>query len=264
MPQSKSDSEKLKKKVYEAELERLQLELVKLQAWVKKKGLRIVALFEGRDAAGKGGVIKRITQHMNHRVVRVVALPKPTEKEQTQWYFQRYVDHLPSAGEIVLFDRSWYNRALVERVMGFATPEEVETFLNAVPDFERMLLDSGIILVKYWLSVSADKQEERFLERINDPIKRWKISPMDLAARTHWVDYSRAIDIMMERTSIPEAPWHSVNADSQRRARLNCISHLLSLIPYEALPPEPIELPPLQHDVSYQSSDEKQSWVERY
>ena len=264
MSSSSNDSGKLKKEEYEAELERLQLELVKLQAWVTQNGLRVVVLFEGRDAAGKGGVIKRITQHMNHRVVRVVALPKPTEKERTQWYFQRYVDHLPSAGEMVLFDRSWYNRALVERVMGFATPEEVETFLTACPEFERMLIQSGIILVKYWLSVSADKQEERFIERIDDPIKRWKISPMDLAARTHWFDYSRAIDIMMERTSIPEAPWYSVDANSQRRARLNCISHFLSLIPYEELPPEPIELPNLQVDRSYQSADDNQQWVEQY
>lgn len=264
MSHSDKDSKKLAKKVYEAELERLQLELVKLQAWVKDKGLRVVALFEGRDAAGKGGVIKRITQHMNHRVVRVVALPKPTEKERTQWYFQRYVDQLPSAGEIVLFDRSWYNRALVERVMGFATPEEVETFLEDCPKFERMLINSGILLYKYWLSVSPDKQEERFQERIEDPIKRWKISPMDLAARTHWVDYSRAFDTMLERTNIPESPWNLVNADSQRRARLNCIAHFVDQIPYKELPPESIELPPLQQDSAYQSNLDKLDWIDKY
>ena len=242
---------KIKKKVYEQELRRLQIELVKLQEWVKHKGLRVVTIFEGRDAAGKGGVIKRITESLNPRIVRVVALPAPTERERTQWYFQRYVAHLPAAGEIVLFDRSWYNRANVERVMGFCTEEEYREFLRSCPEFERMLVRSGIILIKYWFSVSDEEQEHRFQARIDDPTKRWKLSPMDLESRSRWVEYSRAKDEMFKYTDIKQAPWYVVNSDVKKRARLNCISHFLSMIPYEDLTPELIELPPRQNDVGY-------------
>jgi polyphosphate kinase 2 len=241
----------LKKKVYEKELRRLQLELVKLQEWVKNKGLSVVVIFEGRDAAGKGGVIKRITESLNPRIVRVVALPAPTERERTQWYFQRYVAHLPAAGEIVLFDRSWYNRAGVERVMGFCTEEEYREFLRSCPEFERMLVRSGIILIKYWFSVSDEEQEHRFRARIDDPTKRWKLSPMDMESRSKWIEYSRAKDEMFKFTDIKQAPWWVVNSDDKKRARLNCISHLLSTIPYEDLTPEPIKLPPRQDDVGY-------------
>ena len=250
--QTENDApKKLNKKFYEAELGKLQTELVKLQEWVKHKGLKVVAIFEGRDAAGKGGVIKRITESLNPRIVRVVALPAPTERERTQWYFQRYVAHLPAAGEIVLFDRSWYNRAGVERVMGFCTEEEYREFMRSCPEFERMLVRSGIILIKYWFSVSDEEQEHRFQARIDDRTKRWKLSPMDLGSRTHWIEYSRAKDEMFKYTDIKQAPWWVVNSDDKRRARLNCISHLLSQILYEDLTPEPIELPPRQDNFGY-------------
>ena len=242
---------KIEKKFYEQELRRLQIELVKLQEWVKLKGLKVVAVFEGRDAAGKGGVIKRITESLSPRIVRVVALPAPTERERTQWYFQRYVANLPAAGEIVLFDRSWYNRAGVERVMGFCTEDEYREFLRSCPEFERMLVRSGITLIKYWFSVSDEEQERRFQARIDDPTKRWKLSPMDLESRTRWVEYSRAKDEMFKYTDIKQAPWYVVNSDVKKRARLNCIAHFLSLIPYQDLTPEPIELPPRQEDVGY-------------
>ncbi|GLP95159.1 polyphosphate kinase 2 [Paraferrimonas sedimenticola] len=236
---------KVNKKVYEAKLKALQVELVKLQQWVKQQGLKVVVVFEGRDAAGKGGVIKRITEKLNHRVVRVVALDKPTEKEQTQWYFQRYVAHLPSAGEIVLFDRSWYNRAGVERVMGFCTDEEYEEFLRSCPEFERMLQRSGIILLKYWFSVSDEEQEKRFLERIHTPEKSWKFSPMDLESRSRWMQYSRAKDQMMAYTDTKSCPWYVVEADDKRSARLNCINHLLSQVTYNDIPYEILDLPPI-------------------
>ncbi|HMR78515.1 MAG TPA: polyphosphate kinase 2 [Polyangiaceae bacterium] len=235
---------KLKRKAYEHELARLQIELVKLQEWVKEEGLRVVVLFEGRDAAGKGGVIKRITQSMNPRICRVVALGTPTEREKTQWYFQRYVAHLPSAGEIVLFDRSWYNRAGVEHVMGFCTEAEYREFLRSCPEFERMLQRSGIQLIKYWFSVSPEEQERRFQGRVADATKRWKLSPMDLESRRRWVEYSKAKDEMFAHTDIKQSPWYVVNADSKKHARLNCITHMLSLIPYEDLTPEPIQLEP--------------------
>ncbi len=239
------------KKAYEKELAHLQVELVKLQEWVRHKNLKVVVIFEGRDAAGKGGVIKRITESLNPRACRVVALPAPTEREKTQWYFQRYVSHLPVGGEIVLFDRSWYNRAGVERVMGFCTDEEYAEFLRSVPEFERMLVRSGIILIKYWFSVSDKEQELRFQERINNPTKRWKLSPMDLNSRARWVEYSKAKDEMFAHTDIKQAPWHVVNADNKKCARLNCIRHLLSMIPFDDLTPEPISLPPRQHDGGY-------------
>jgi polyphosphate kinase 2 len=247
----KAVKSKVDKKSYEKELQRLQIELVKLQEWIKQEGLRIVVLFEGRDAAGKGGTIKRITEILNPRVCRIEALGIPTEREKTQWYFQRYVDRLPAAGEMVLFDRSWYNRAGVERVMGFCTDEEYVEFMRSCPEFERMLVRSGIILVKYWFSVSDEEQEARFQARLKDPTKRWKISAMDIQARSHWVDYSRAKDEMFLHTDIKQAPWNVVNADNKRRARLNCIHHLLSLIPYKDLTPEHIKLPPRQKDESY-------------
>jgi polyphosphate kinase 2 len=242
---------KLKKKQYEEELAKLQLELIKLQEWVKHAGLKVVVLFEGRDAAGKGGTIKRITESLNPRIARVVALAAPTERERTQWYFQRYVAHLPAAGEIVLFDRSWYNRAGVERVMGFCTEEEYQEFLRACPEFERMLLRSGIILIKYWFSVSDAEQERRFQRRIADPTRRWKLSPMDLKSRELWVEYSRAKDNMFHFTDTKQSPWWVVGADDKRRARLNCIAHLLEQIPYGDLTPEPIELPPRRDDLGY-------------
>jgi len=239
---------KLGNKTYLKELRRLQIELVKMQEWIKLKGLKIIIIFEGRDAAGKGGVIKRITECLNPRFARVVALPAPTEREKTQWYFQRYIAHLPAAGEMVLMDRSWYNRGGVERVMGFCKDEEYAEFLRSCPEFERMLVRSGIILVKYWFSVSDEEQERRFQARIEDPTKRWKLSPMDLASRTHWVEYSIAKDEMFKYTDIKQAPWYVVNSDDKKRSRLNCISHLLSLIPYEDLTPEPIKLPERQDD----------------
>jgi len=241
----------IKKKFYEKELRRLQIELVKLQEWVKQQGLKVVVIFEGRDAAGKGGTIKRITESLNPRIVRVVALPTPTERERAQWYFQRYVAHLPASGEIVLFDRSWYNRAGVERVMGFCSEEEYREFLRTCPEFERMLIRSGIILIKYWFSVSDEEQEHRFQARIEDPTKRWKLSPMDLESRSQWIEYSRAKDEMFKYTDIKQAPWWVVNSDNKKRARLNCITHLLSMIPYKDLTPESIKLPPRQDDVGY-------------
>ena len=242
---------KLRRKDYEAELARLNVELVKFQEWVRANGLRIVVLFEGRDAAGKGGAIKQIMTPLNPRFARVAALPAPSDRERTQWYFQRYVAHLPAAGEIVLFDRSWYNRAGVERVMGFATPDEVEEFFRAAPEFERMLIRSGIQLVKYWFSVSDAEQERRFQARLDDPTKRWKLSPMDLEARTRWVDFSIAKDDMFVHTDTKQSPWYVVEGDDKRRARLNVISHLLSLVPYEDLTPEEMDLPPRQPDRGY-------------
>ena len=244
-------NKKLSKKLYESELADLQIELVKLQEWIKHKGLKVVVIFEGRDAAGKGGVIKRITESLNPRVCRVVALGTPTDREQNQWYFQRYVPHLPTAGEMVLFDRSWYNRAGVERVMGFCADEEYNEFLRSCPEFERMLVRSGIILIKYWFSVSDEEQERRFQGRILDPTKRWKLSPMDLESRRRWAEYSKAKDNMFAHTDIKQAPWYVVQADVKKRTRLNCIKHLLSLIPYEDLTPDPIELPPRQEALGY-------------
>ena len=245
-------TEKLSKKKYEKELAKLQIELVKLQRWVQYKGLKVVVLFEGRDAAGKGGAIKRISETLNPRVCRVVALGTPSDREKTQWYFQRYVAHLPAAGEIVLFDRSWYNRAGVEKVMGFCTYNEYNEFMRSCPEFEVMIQRSGIILIKYWFSVSDHEQEKRFQERITNPTKRWKISPMDLLAREKWVDYSRAKDDMFAATDVPESPWHVVEADDKKKARLNFISHFLTTVPYEDLPDEKIELPPRQKAINYE------------
>lgn len=242
---------KLNKEVYEKELERLQKELVKLQYWVKAKGLKVVVLFEGRDAAGKGGAIKRISECLNPRICKVVALGTPTEKEKGQWYFQRYVAQLPSAGEIALFDRSWYNRAGVERVMGFCNHSEYVEFLRSCPEFEHMLQRSGIILVKYWFSVSDNEQEKRFHERLENPAKRWKLSPMDLEARARWVEYSKAKDDMFAATDTTRSPWNVVAADDKKRARLNCISHLLSQIEYEDLTPPPLKLPKRQKNIDY-------------
>ncbi len=238
-------------KDYEQALSRLQVELVKLQEWIKHKQLKVVVIFEGRDAAGKGGSIKRITECLSPRVARVVALPAPTEREASQWYFQRYVQHLPAAGEMVLFDRSWYNRAGVEKVMGFCSDEEHAEFLRSCPEFERMLVRSGIILIKYWFSVCNEEQERRFQKRIHHPTKRWKLSPMDLQSRSRWVEYSIAKDEMFAHTDIKQAPWYVVDGDNKKRARLNVISHLLSLTPYQDLTPEPIELPPRQEEIGY-------------
>ena len=245
-PHKPEGVKKLKRDVFEAGLQVAQLELVKLQDWVKANGLKLVVLFEGRDAAGKGGVIKRIIEPLNPRVCRVVALGTPTERERTQWYFQRYVPHLPAAGEMVLFDRSWYNRAGVEHVMGFCTEEEYREFLGSAPEFERMLIRSGIILVKYWFSVSDEEQERRFQERLTNRTKRWKLSQMDLEGRTRWFDYAKAKDTMFHFTDTIDSPWWSVDADDKRRARLNCIHHLLSLIPYQDTQPPKLELPPRQ------------------
>ncbi len=242
---------KYPRKLYEKELERLQVELVKMEEWGASAGMRLVVIFEGRDAAGKGGAIKRMTEHMNPRITRHVALPIPTERQTTQWYFQRYVEQLPAAGEIVLFDRSWYNRAGIERVLGFCTAAEYYRFLQQSPIFERLLVDDGIILIKYWFSVSDEEQERRFDARITDPMRRWKLSETDLYSRTKWVDYSRAKDEMFVHTDIPEAPWYVVDADDKRRARLNCIAHLLSKIPYQDLPDPAITLPQRQRDDGY-------------
>jgi polyphosphate kinase 2 len=239
------------RKVFEKELRRLQTELAVQQRYRRERGLRVVVLFEGRDAAGKGGTIKRITERLNPRFCRVVALGTPTEREKSQWYFQRYVPFLPAAGEMVLFDRSWYNRAGVERVMGFCTDEEHEEFLRSCPEFERMLVRSGITLIKYWFSVSDEEQERRFRTRAGDPLRRWKLSDMDLEARTRWVDYSRAKDEMFRHTDIKQAPWYVVPSDDKRAARLNCMAHLLSLMPYEDLTPKPVDLPARQSDQGY-------------
>lgn len=242
---------KLKKAYYEKAMADLQVELVKLQKWIQTQGLKVVLVFEGRDAAGKGGAIKRITQSLNPRICRVVALAKPTEREQTQWYFQRYAEHLPAAGEMVCFDRSWYNRAGVERVMGYCNEQEYREFLRSCPQFERMLVRSGIILIKYWFSVSDEEQERRFKKRIQDPIRRWKISDVDLLSRQHWVDYSIAKDEMFAHTDIKQAPWYVVRGDDKRRARLNVIAHLLSLIPYNEVPEPRLKLPERQNSMKY-------------
>ncbi|MDX9929525.1 MAG: polyphosphate kinase 2 [Bacteroidales bacterium] len=242
---------KLSKDFYFSELAKYEIELVKLQEWVKFRKLRVIVIFEGRDAAGKGGAIKTISGCLNPRICRVVALGTPTEKEKSQWYFQRYVQQLPSAGEIVIFDRSWYNRAGVEKVMGFCTNEEYEEFLRSCPEFERMLIRSGIILIKYWFSVSNVEQEKRFQDRINDPTKRWKISPMDIESRDKWVEYSMAKDKMFSFTDTKQSPWYVVEGDDKRRSRLNCIHHLLSLIPYEEIPADPIKLKPRKTDIAY-------------
>jgi polyphosphate kinase len=245
-------AERLSRKQYEHELGTLQIELVKLQEWIKDESLKVVVVFEGRDAAGKGGTIKRITECLNPRFCRVVALGVPTEREKTQWYFQRYVEHLPSGGEIVLFDRSWYNRAGVEHVMGFCTEDEYREFLRSCPEFERMLVRSGIVLIKYWFSVSDEEQERRFQSRLDHPTKRWKLSPMDLESRRRWVEYSKAKDEMFAYTDIKQAPWWVVNAEEKRSARLNCIHHLLGTIAYRDLSPEPIVLPPRESDTGYE------------
>ena len=244
-------AEKLSTKQYDKTMANFQVELVKLQKWIQVKGLKVVIIFEGRDAAGKGGAIKRITQSLNPRICRVVALGTPTEREKSQWYFQRYVAHLPAAGEMVLFDRSWYNRAGVERVMGFCTEEEYREFLRSCPEFERTLARSGIQVIKYWFSVSDEEQERRFKQRINDPIRRWKISEMDLKSREKWVEYSKAKDEMFNHTDIKQAPWYVVNGDEKKRARLNVIAHLLSLIPYDHLADPKIKLPPRQEKIGY-------------
>lgn len=246
-----SEQERLDRRLYFQELVRLQRELIKLQDWVVDRGERIVVIFEGRDSAGKGGAIKRITQRLNPRVCRVAALPAPTEREQSQWYFQRYVAHLPAAGEIVLFDRSWYNRAGVERVMGFCSDAQYEEFFQSVPEFERMLVRSGIRLVKYWFSITDDEQHSRFMSRIHDPLKQWKLSPMDLQSRRRWEDYTKAKETMFERTHIPEAPWWVVEGNNKKRARLNCIAHLLEQIPYVEVPREEVDLPDRKRDDEY-------------
>ncbi|MFM7265229.1 MAG: polyphosphate kinase 2 [Cyanobium sp.] len=237
---------------YEEELARLQVELVKMQYWIKHVGTRLILLFEGRDAAGKGGTIKRITEPLNPRGCNVVALGTPSDRQRTQWYFQRYVEHFPAAGEIVLFDRSWYNRAGVEKVMGFCTAAQVKEFYQSCPEFERMLVRSGITLLKYWFSVSDEEQEARFRSRLKDPARRWKLSPMDLESRDRWVEFSKAKDVMFAHTNIPEAPWFTVESDDKRRARLNCIRHILSKVPYEDMTPKPIKLPPRRSQGNYQ------------
>jgi polyphosphate kinase 2 len=258
-----SDAEKMKRKDFEHELAKLHLELVKMQDWIKAHGLKVCVLFEGRDAAGKGGTIKRITEPLNPRVCRVVALAAPTEREQTQWYFQRYVTHLPAAGEMVLFDRSWYNRAGVEHVMGFCTDDEYMEFLHTAPQFEQMLIRSGITLIKYWFAVSDEEQERRFQSRLGDRVKRWKLSPMDLESRSRWFDYAKAKDQMFHYTDTVESPWWVVDADIKRRARLNCISHLLSMVPYEEIEPPKLKLPRRQPaDPKYRRPPiESQRWV---
>ncbi len=244
--------ERLPRKLYERELFRLQAELVTAQEWVRQEGARVVVVFEGRDAAGKGSTIKRVAEYLNPRIARIVALPAPTERQRTQWYFERYVEHLPAAGEIVLFDRSWYNRAGVERVMGFCTPDEYRRFLHQCPIVERLLAEDGILLRKYWFSVSDAEQQRRFASRLADPMRRWKLSPMDLEAITRWEDYSRAKDEMFVHTDIPEAPWYVVDAEDKRRARINTIAHLLSTIPYRAVKQPALELPPRPASRGYQ------------
>lgn len=248
----KKKTPKMNKDLYEAELQRLQAELVEMQEWVKATGARVVVIFEGRDAAGKGGAIKRITEYLNPRIARVVALPAPTERQRTQWYFQRYVEHLPAAGEIRLFDRSWYNRGGVERVMGYCTPEEHRRFLQQAPIFERMLVEDGIILLKYWFSVSDKEQMKRFKSRMTDPMRRWKLSPTDLESITRWEDYSRAKDEMFVHTDITEAPWHVVESEDKRKARINMIHHLLSSIPYEHIERPALEFPKRPKSTGYQ------------
>jgi polyphosphate kinase 2 len=246
---------------YARELARLQVELVKLQEWIRHEGMRVVVLFEGRDAAGKGGAIKRITESLNPRVCRVVALATPTEREKTQWYFQRYVAHLPAAGEMVLFDRSWYNRAGVERVMNFCTEQQYQEFMQSCPEFERMLVRSGILLIKYWFSVSDEEQERRFQDRMNKPTKRWKLSPMDLESRKHWADYSRAKDEMFAITDTKQVPWYVVNAEDKKTARLNVIHHLLSMVPYCDLTPEPLTLPKLEKSKYVRPPIQEQNFI---
>jgi len=251
LPGARSDADKEERRMYFRELFRLQAELVKLQDWVVQTGHKVVIVFEGRDAAGKGGAIKRIVQRLNPRVCRVVALPAPNDRERTQWYFQRYVPHLPAAGEIVLFDRSWYNRAGVERVMGFCTDDQYEEFFQTVPEFERMLARSGIQLIKYWFSISDEEQNARFLSRIHDPLKQWKLSPMDLESRRRWEDYTKTKEIMLERTHIPEAKWWVVEGVNKKKARLNCIHHLLEQMPYVDVPHPPIALPDREYHDDY-------------
>ena len=243
---------RLDRRLYEQELARLQVELVKMQYWIKQVGTRLILVFEGRDAAGKGGTIKRITEPLNPRGCNVVALGTPSDRQRTQWYFQRYAEHFPAAGEIVLFDRSWYNRGGVEKVMGFCTPAQVEEFYQSCPEFERMLVRSGITLIKYWFSVSDEEQEARFRSRLKDPARRWKLSPMDLESRDRWVEFSKAKDAMFAHTNIPEAPWFTVDANDKRRARLTCIRHILSKVPYEDMTPKPIKLPPRRSQGEYQ------------
>ena len=255
VPPASTDSrrpQRLPRRRYERELLRLQAELVKLQEWVRTEGARVVVVFEGRDAAGKGGTIKRVTQYLNPRMARIVALPAPTERHRSRWYFQRYIEHLPAAGEIVLFDRSWYNRAGVERVMGFCTSEEYMRFLHQCPIFERLLVEDGILLRKYWFSVSDAEQERRFRSRFEDPMRRWKLSPMDLESITRWEDYSRAKDEKFVHTDIPEAPWYVVESDDKRTARINMIAHLLSTIPYHDVQPPPLDLPARPRSKGYQ------------
>jgi polyphosphate kinase 2 len=257
-----SKPRKMKRKEFDRELEKLQVELVRMQDWMIRAGHRLLVIVEGRDAAGKGGTIKRIVEYLNPRHARVVALPTPTERERTQWYFQRYVAHLPAAGEIVILDRSWYNRAGVERVMGFCSDEEYWDFLRTAPELERMLIRSGIQLIKYWFSVSDDEQERRFRRRIDDPLRRWKLSEMDMESRRRWIEYSKAKDLMIEYTSSPEAPWYEVDSDVKRHARLNCIAHLLSLVPYEPVEHPRIEMPPRQADPGYQRPPkESLNWI---
>jgi polyphosphate kinase 2 len=253
-----ASKDRVKRATYEDQMAALQLELVRMQYWVKQQGLKVVLIFEGRDAAGKGGTIKRITEPLNPRGATVVALPAPSDRERTQWYFQRYVAHLPAAGEIVILDRSWYNRGGVERVLGFCTPEEHAEWLRTCPEFERMLVGSGILLLKYWFSVSDAEQERRFQERASDPLKRWKLSPMDLKSRERWVEFSKAKDEMFAVTDIPEAPWTTIESDDKRAARLNCITHLLSEIPYEDALPGPIELPPRPEQEAYERPRRKE------
>ena len=243
---------RLDRRLYEQELARLQVELVKMQYWIKQVGTRLILVFEGRDAAGKGGTIKRITEPLNPRGCNVVALGTPSDRQRSQWYFQRYAEHFPAAGEIVLFDRSWYNRGGVEKVMGFCTPAQVEEFYQSCPEFERMLVRSGITLIKYWFSVSDEEQEARFRSRLKDPARRWKLSPMDLESRDRWVEFSKAKDAMFAHTNIPEAPWFTVDANDKRRARLNCIRRILSKVPYEDMTPKPIKLPPRRSQGEYQ------------
>jgi polyphosphate kinase 2 len=262
MPNGKPAALRLGKDcAYERELRRLQVELVKLQEWIRHEGLRVVVLFEGRDAAGKGGAIKRIAESLNPRVCRIVALGTPTEREKTQWYFQRYVAHLPAAGEMVLFDRSWYNRAGVEHVMGFCTEREYTEFMQSCPEFERMLIRSGIVLIKYWFSVSDEEQERRFQDRMDKPTKRWKLSPMDLESRKHWADYSRAKDEMFAVTDTKQVPWFVVNAENKKKARLNVIRHLLSTIAYRDLTPEPLKLPPIAKSKYVRPPIDEQNFV---